>query len=102
MRSSLKKRLKSLLHTFPSTVCSDDFSRHCASKILRRSLATGMVVLLWPWYAEAHLVTTGLGPVYDGVGHLMLTPEDLVPVIALALFAGLRGAGDRTSSRESG
>jgi urease accessory protein len=40
----------------------------------------------------AHLVSTGLGPVYDGIGHLLTTPEDLVPVIALALYAGLRGA----------
>ena len=30
--------------------------------------------------------------VYDGIGHLLLTPEDLVPVLALALYAGLRGA----------
>ena len=42
--------------------------------------------------AEAHLVTTGLGPVYDGIGHLLLTPEDLVPILALALYAGLKGA----------
>lgn len=26
--------------------------------------------------ALAHLVTTGMGPVYDGIGHLLLTPED--------------------------
>jgi hydrogenase/urease accessory protein HupE len=37
-------------------------------------------------------VTTGLGPVYDGIGHLVLTPEEWVPVVALALCAGLRGA----------
>ncbi len=42
--------------------------------------------------ASAHLVTTGMGPVYDGIGHLLLTPEDLVSVLALALYAGLRGA----------
>ena len=49
--------------------------------------------LLWPPSpASAHLVTTGMGPVYDGIGHLLLTPEDLVPVLALALYAGLRGA----------
>jgi hydrogenase/urease accessory protein HupE len=48
-------------------------------------------VLLWPSTAAAHLVTTGLGPVYDGIGHLLLTPEDLIPVLALALFAGMRG-----------
>jgi urease accessory protein len=32
-----------------------------------------------------------MGPVYDGIGHLLLTPEDLIPVIAVALYAGLRG-----------
>jgi hydrogenase/urease accessory protein HupE len=41
--------------------------------------------------AQAHLVSTGLGPVYDGIAHLALTPEDLIPVVALALLAGLRG-----------
>jgi len=48
--------------------------------------------------ADAHLVTTGMGPVYDGIGHFLMTPEDLVPVLALALYAGLRGAvtGRRT------
>jgi len=51
------------------------------------------IVLLWPPSpASAHLVTTGMGPVYDGIGHLLLTPEDLVPVLALASYAGLRGA----------
>jgi hydrogenase/urease accessory protein HupE len=48
--------------------------------------------LLFAKRADAHLVTTGLGPVYDGIGHLLLTPEDLVPILALALYAGLRGA----------
>ena len=41
--------------------------------------------------AQAHLVTTGLGPVYDGAAHFVLSPEDLVPLLALALLAGLRG-----------
>ena len=51
-----------------------------------------VALLFWPGVAHAHLVTTGMGPVYDGIGHLVLTPEDWVPVVALALFAGLRGA----------
>jgi hydrogenase/urease accessory protein HupE len=51
-----------------------------------------LAALLIPARADAHLVTTGLGPVYDGIGHLLLTPEDLVPIVALALYAGLRGA----------
>jgi len=51
-----------------------------------------LIALTWPTPAQAHLVTTGLGPVYDGVGHFALTPEDFLPVIAISLFAGLRGA----------
>lgn len=41
--------------------------------------------------AEAHLNSTGLGPIYDGALHLLLSPEDLVPACAIALLAGLRG-----------
>ena len=55
---------------------------------------TGVAItsaLLMPTYAAAHLVTTGMGPVYDGIGHLLLTPEDLVPAFAVALYAGLQG-----------
>jgi urease accessory protein len=66
-------------------------------KILKR-LAAVCVVFAWTPGAEAHLVTTGLGPVYDGMGHFLLSPGDWLPVIALALLAGLRGAeaGRRT------
>jgi urease accessory protein len=65
---------------------------------IRTGLVSGFAVLCIPSRAAAHLVTTGMGPVYDGIGHLLLTPEDLVPVLALALYAGLRGAvaGRRT------
>ena len=55
-------------------------------------LWASLAVVLCPSNAEAHLVTTGLGPVYDGISHLALSPEVWVPVLALALFAGLRGA----------
>jgi urease accessory protein len=41
--------------------------------------------------AQAHLVTTGLGPVYDGVAHLALSPEQYVPILGAALYAGLGG-----------
>ena len=44
-----------------------------------------------PSQARAYLVETGLGPVYDGIAHFAMTPEDLIPVFALAVFAGLRG-----------
>jgi urease accessory protein len=49
--------------------------------------------LLAPRAASAHLVSTGFGPFYDGLGHFLLTPEDFLPVMALALLAGLAGAG---------
>ncbi len=49
------------------------------------------LVLAAPASAQAHLVTTGLGPVYDGMGHWSSTPEDILPVLAVAILAGLRG-----------
>jgi hydrogenase/urease accessory protein HupE len=51
-----------------------------------------LVALLAPAAAQAHLVNSGLGPFYDGVSHFALTPEDLLPALALALLAGQRGA----------
>ena len=54
-------------------------------------LGVTLAMALSPLPAEAHFESTGLGPVYDGVVHFLLSPEDLVPVLALALFAGLRG-----------
>jgi len=44
-----------------------------------------------PAPASAHLTNTGLGPFYDGCAHLFMTPEDLLPVLGLALLGGLRG-----------
>ena len=49
-------------------------------------------MLLLPSIARAHLTDTGLGPIYDGIAHLLLSFDDLLPVIALALLAGLNGA----------
>ena len=60
-------------------------------KIIHKTLIAVLGLLFCPSDAAAHLVTTGMGPVYDGIGHLLLTPEDLVPAVALALYAGLRG-----------
>ena len=59
---------------------------------LQKGFIAVLGLFFWPSSAAAHLVTTGLGPVYDGIGHLVMTPEDLVPVLAIALYAGLRGA----------
>lgn len=36
-------------------------------------------------------MNTGFGPFYDGLAHLFVTPEDLLPVVALALLGGLLG-----------
>jgi hydrogenase/urease accessory protein HupE len=49
-------------------------------------------LLLWPAGADAHLVSTGFGPFYDGVTHLAVSPDDLLSVLAIALLSGLCGA----------
>ena len=58
----------------------------------RLALVAAGLLLFLPQAAHAHLVNTGLGPFYDGVSHFGLTPEDLLPALALALLAGQRGA----------
>ena len=58
----------------------------------RLVLLLGAAWLLLPVRVEAHLPTVGLGPVYDCIFHFLLSPEDLIPVIALALLSGQRGA----------
>ena len=55
------------------------------------TFAIALLLLFLPDRADAHLPGIGLGPVYDGIFHLLLSPEDLIPVIALALLAGQRG-----------
>jgi hydrogenase/urease accessory protein HupE len=50
-----------------------------------------LALLFWPGAVHAHLMTTGLGPVYDGISHLFLTFDDLLPVVAMAFLAGLNG-----------
>lgn len=49
------------------------------------------VFALVPTVAQAHLVNSGLGPFYDGMLHLLLSPGDLLGLLAAALLAGLRG-----------
>jgi hypothetical protein len=60
------------------------------ARIVLASATLGAVSVATP--AHAHMLTTGLGPFYDGLTHLFMTPEDWLPVLALALLAGLRGA----------
>ena len=62
------------------------------AKAVRRAPALAAGALLLPATCHAHLVTTGLGPFYDGVSHFALTPEDFLPALALALLAGQRGS----------
>ncbi|HET9022930.1 MAG TPA: HupE/UreJ family protein [Burkholderiaceae bacterium] len=57
-----------------------------------RSAAVGAVLLAAPATAMAHLTDTGLGPVYDGIAHVLMSFDDLLPVVALAMVAGLNGA----------
>ena len=57
-----------------------------------RPAPTVIFLLFFHQIADAHLVSTGAGPFYDGSAHFFLTYEELLPVIALSLFAGLRGA----------
>jgi len=59
---------------------------------VRYGLAVAAIALL-PAPAWAHLNSTGLGPVYDGAAHFLTSPEDLLAALALALWAGARGAG---------
>ncbi len=54
-------------------------------------LAASAVLALAPATASAHLVSTGFGPVTDGLTHFALSPEEILPMAAFALFAGLRG-----------
>ena len=51
-----------------------------------------LLLFATPSIAFAHLVNSGLGPFYDGALHLLLSPGDLLGLVAVALLAGLRGA----------
>lgn len=55
-------------------------------------VSAAATLVLLPAPAAAHLVTTGLGPVYDGASHFLVSFEDVLPVVAMALLAGLNGA----------
>jgi hydrogenase/urease accessory protein HupE len=58
----------------------------------RSGLALAAALLAAPSVALAHLVNSGLGPFYDGVLHLLLSPADVLGLVAVTLLAGLRGA----------
>ena len=55
-------------------------------------VALGVVAgVFLPFSVEAHLVTTGLGPLYDGISHVLLSADDLLPILAMSMLAGLNG-----------
>ncbi|ANM14711.1 MULTISPECIES: HupE/UreJ family protein [unclassified Rhizobium] len=66
-------------------------------KRVRAALAAAGI-LASPADAGAHLVNTGLGPVYDGVAHFAMSPEVILPIIALGILAGLRGLAHARAS----
>jgi urease accessory protein len=49
------------------------------------------LLLARPQSAGAHLVTTGLGPLYDGVVHLVISPQHVLPIMMIAILASLHG-----------
>jgi hydrogenase/urease accessory protein HupE len=53
-------------------------------------LAAGLVPAATP--AQAHLMNSGFGPFYDGLAHPLMSPEDILPALAVTLLAGLNGA----------
>jgi hydrogenase/urease accessory protein HupE len=62
------------------------------NKQKNHAMAAFVLIILWPSISLAHLVNTGLGPFYDGVSHLAMSPDDLLSALALALLAGISGA----------
>ena len=72
-----------------------DLARRRPARIAWSALS---VLLAMPLPAAAHLVNTGLGPVYDGIGHFLFSLEELLPLVALALLAGLNGSAAARSA----
>jgi hypothetical protein len=58
----------------------------------RIALIIATAVMFLPNAAQAHLAVSGMGPIYDGILHFSLSPEDYLPIVGLAFFAGLHGA----------
>jgi len=54
-------------------------------------LAAFFALVISPHTAQAHLVTSGAGPFFDGVAHFFVSLDDLLVVVALSLLSGLLG-----------
>lgn len=67
----------------PSPVSGGRWARLC--------LAALCAIAVTPRTAQAHLVTSGGGPFFDGLIHFYVSPDDLLTVLAVALFSGLSG-----------
>jgi hydrogenase/urease accessory protein HupE len=57
----------------------------------RLCLAALFAIAVTPRTAQAHLVTSGGGPFFDGLIHFYVSPDDFLTVLAVALFSGLSG-----------
>ena len=47
----------------------------------------GAALVTMPALGHAHLVNSGLGPFYDGALHLLLSPADVLGLVAATLLA---------------
>ncbi len=54
-------------------------------------LAAIWLCLAFPSTASAHLVSSGVGPFFDGIAHFFVSVYDLLAVVALSLLSGLSG-----------
>jgi urease accessory protein len=57
----------------------------------RLCLTALFAIVVTPRTAQAHLVTSGGGPFFDGLIHFCVSPDDFLTVLAMALFGGLSG-----------
>jgi urease accessory protein len=61
-----------------------------------RLLSAGLPLAVAAAPAHAHLVETGFGAFYDGLAHVLMTPADLLVVLAIALLAGQQRGAQQT------
>lgn len=65
------------------------------ARVTKQRWVTASVATAWlllrTQTANAHLVSTGMGPVYDSLLHLLQSPQQLAPILGLALWTGLLG-----------
>jgi urease accessory protein len=82
--------MKSVRRNSPGGPHDDKVRRLCSRTKSAVPLGLALIVTPIP-EAQAHLVTTGLGPFYDGLAHVWFAPEDAISVLAIALLSGMSG-----------